>query len=107
MPSVSGCRQHVFVDPALRKITKYLLYNAAGEPLYMFLFRNFKAAGPHSYPGTIELTFFLSKTRITITCSDIDSTVPPDTGLFTIAAPGRAKTLPLEALAQTRLMPAD
>ncbi len=107
LPSADGCRQHVFVDPMLHKIVKYVLYNAAGEPLYRFSFGNFKAAGPHTFPGAIELTFFQSQTRITITCSDIDSTVPPEAGLFTISAPASAKKLPLEALAQTRLMQAD
>jgi hypothetical protein len=107
LPSANGCRQHVFVDPMLHKITKYVFYNAAGEPLYMFSFGNFKEAGPHSLPGAIELTFYQSQTRITITYSDIASILPPDAGLFTILAPARAKKLPLEALAQSRLMQAE
>jgi outer membrane lipoprotein-sorting protein len=107
LPSAEGSRQHVFFDPMLQKITKYMLYNAAGDPLYLFSFANFKAAGTNSFPNAIELTFFQSQTRITMTCSDIDSNLVPDAGLFTIAAPARAKKLPLEALAQNRLMQAD
>jgi|GEM_PF-1267271 len=107
LPSAGGGRQHVFVDPMLHKITKYVLFNAAGDPLYMFSFGNFKAAGPHSVPGVIELSFFQSQTRVTITYSEIDSILPPDAELFTIPAPARAKKLPLEALAQSRLMQAD
>ena len=91
LPAAAGSRQHIWVDPMLRKITKYVLYNAAGEPLYMFLFGDFKPAGLHSLPHAIELTFYQPQTRITITYSEIDTTLPPDAGLFTITAPMHAK----------------
>jgi hypothetical protein len=105
--SDSGYRQHVWIDPQLHKIVKYVLYNAAGAAQHMFSFSDFKPAGQYWLPKTIELTFYPSQTHILLTYSDMDATQLPETGLFNVTAPEHAIKLPLRDLSQSIFIPAE
>jgi outer membrane lipoprotein-sorting protein len=105
--SDSGYRQQVWVDPILNKIIKYMLYDAAGRAQYEFLFKDFRPAGTHTVPCTIDLMFHQSQTRIIIAYSDIDSALPPEAGLFTLIPPAQTRRLPLEELSQSFIIKAD
>lgn len=107
LPSESGSRQQIWVDPALHKIVKYVLYNADGKAQCMFLFTDYKEAGSYQLPGSINLTFYPSQTHIIITYSDTDTAVAPETGLFLVAAPTHARVLPLHDLSQSLFLPAE
>jgi outer membrane lipoprotein-sorting protein len=105
--SDGGYRQQVWIDPILNKIIKYMLYDAAGRVQYEFLFKDFKAAGTHTVPCTINLMFHQSQTHIIIAYSDIDSALTPEAGLFTITPPAQTRRLPLEELSRSFIIKAD
>jgi len=107
LKSDSGYRQQVWVDPIRNKIIKYMLYDAAGRAQYEFLFKDFKAAGLHTVPCTIDLMFHQSQTHIIIAYSDTDSALPPEAGLFTITPPAQTRRLPLEELTRSFIIKAD
>jgi len=105
--SDGGYRQQVWVDPVLNKIIKYMLYDAAGRAQYEFLFKDFRPAGTHTVPFTIDLMFHQSQTHIIIAYSDIDSALPPEAGLFTLIPPVQTRRLPLEELSRSFIIKAD
>ena len=105
--SDGGYRQQVWVDPILNKIIKYMLYDAAGRAQYEFLFKDFRPAGTHTVPFTIDLMFHQSQTHIIISYSDIDSALPPEAGLFTLIPPAQTRRLPLEELSRSFIIKAD
>jgi outer membrane lipoprotein-sorting protein len=105
--SDGGYRQQVWVAPILNKIIKYMLYDAAGRAQYEFLFKDFRPAGAHTFPFTIDLMFHQSQTHIIISYSDIDSALPPEAGLFTLIPPVQTRRLPLEELSRSFIIKAD
>jgi outer membrane lipoprotein-sorting protein len=107
LKSDSGYRQQVWVDPIRNKIIKYMLYDAAGRAQYEFLFKDFRPAGTHTVPFTIDLMFHQSQTHIIIAYSDIDSALTPEAGLFTITPPAQTRRLPLEELTRSFIIKAD
>jgi hypothetical protein len=107
LPSSGNSRLQIWVDYELNRVTQYRLSDTAGTVLYDFSFMDFRPAGAHMVPYAIDLYFHQSQTRISVTYSEIDITLPPASGLFALAPPAHAERLPLEDLSRSLLLPAE
>jgi hypothetical protein len=90
--------QHFWVDPSLKRIVKYILFDAFQEPISEFSFNEFKSIDEARFPHKIELKFFLPQTEIMLHYRDIDLANPPSKDLFSLIPPPHVKRLPIEEL---------
>jgi hypothetical protein len=102
--SDSGLRQHIWVDPASKKVVKYILYTEAGKPLREFSFADFTLIGNLMMPMKIELIFHDSTTRVILEYQEVHIPQHIEDQLFIMTPPPGVKMYSLKELPQSPLM---
>ena len=96
--SDAGLRQHIWVDPASRKIVKYIAHTKSGIPSDEFSFSDFTIIGDFILPKKIDLIFHYTGTRLSIKYDEINVTQPIEEQMFTMQPPAGAKLFSLKEL---------
>lgn len=96
-------RQHVWIDPAHKKIVKYILYDKSGKRIRELSFNEFSSIENYLIPLNIELILHKSNTRIFIRYQHIEIPQHIKKQLFAIIPPAGAKTYSLHELPQSSL----
>jgi hypothetical protein len=94
-------RQHIWVDPATKKVVKYILYTAAGKPLREFSFADFSLIGNLMIPKKIDLIFHDSTTRVTLEYQEVRIPQHIEDQLFILTPPPGVTMYSLKELPQS------
>lgn len=94
-------RQHIWIDPARRKIVKYILFDAFERPLREFAFADFTLIGDFMVPLKIELVFNESGTRLAVDYREVHIPHHLDNQLFIMPPPAGVKIYSLKELPQS------
>ena len=97
-------RQHIWIDPARRKIVKYILYDASDKPLREFAFADFTLIGDFMMPHKIELIFNESDTRVAVDYQEVNIPHHIDNQLFILSPPAGVKIYSLKEMPQSPLI---
>jgi outer membrane lipoprotein-sorting protein len=93
--------QHIWIDPAKKKVIKYILYNDSGKPLREFSFADFTLIGDFMVPMKIELIFHESGTRLTLAYQEVNVSHHIEDRLFIMTPPAGVKIFSLKELPQS------
>jgi outer membrane lipoprotein-sorting protein len=97
-------RQHIWVDPASKKVVKYVLYTEAGKPFREIFFSDFRLIGHFMVPMKIDLIFHEPNTRLTLDYQEIKIPRHIEDQLFILTPPAGVKMYSLKELPQNPLM---
>ena len=102
--SDAGLRQHIWVDPASKKVVKYILYTEAGKPFREFSFSDFTLIGHFVLPMKIDLLFHEPNNRLTLDYQEANIPHHIEDQLFILTPPVGVKMYSLKELPQSPLM---
>ena len=89
-------KQQLWVDPALKKITRYKLFEET-SPVYEYAFSGFKLLDDHLFPLKIDIHHYTYTTDITLELESLSfDTIPEDR--FSIKPPQGASCFGIEKL---------
>jgi len=97
-------RQHIWIDPARKKVVKYILYDASGKTLREFAFADFTLIGDFMVPLKIELIFNESGTRLAVDYQKVNIPHYIDNQLFIMTPPAGVKMYSLKELPHSPLI---
>ena len=97
-------RQHIWIDPASKKVVKYILYTEAGKPFREFSFADFSLIGNLMMPMKIDLFFNEPNTRLTLDYQEANIPHHIEDQLFILTPPVGVKMYSLKELPQSPLM---
>jgi outer membrane lipoprotein-sorting protein len=102
--SDAGLRQHIWIDPASKKVVKYILYTEAGKPLREFSFSDFTLIGHFMLPMKIDLFSHELNNRLTLDYQEANIPQHIEDQLFILTPPAGVKMYSLKELPQGPLM---
>jgi len=102
--SDAGLRQHIWIDPASKKVAKYILYTEAGKPFREFSFSDFTLIGHFMVPMKIDLFFHEPDNRLTLDYQEANIPHHIEDQLFILTPPVGVKMYSLKELPQNPLM---
>ena len=102
--SDAGLRQHIWIDPASKKVVKYILSTEEGKPFREFSFSDFILIGRFMLPMKIDLFFHEPNTRVTLDYQKVKIPHHIEDQFFILTPPAGVKMYSLKELPQSPLM---